>query len=305
MDAPLSLYADLGVTRQATTEEISTKYHELVFEFHPDRHVGAGDLDLAAYNEKMSKITYAYEVLSNDETRRQYDHSFGGPRPSEPKDNVRATPKRPNDSQCMFCASTPVVTVTLRRGVGMLFDRRHYSYTIRSCKSCGTEMFRQFQNATLVSGWWGIISFFTNFYYVVANFMAYRVLRTLPEPVRPTGPIYAPRPEPGSPGRPLVARAGVWIAIVALGLAVSYAGVFTHPKHYALNGHSHNFVVGACVANSGNNIYGEVSCTSKHFAKIVAITTSNSLCPVTMDYYFVETIHDPRPGAVVCIDSKL
>ncbi len=62
-------YAILGVSRDATQDEIKQAYRRLVKEWHPDlnpnRHKEA--------EERFKAIQEAYEVLSNPEKRRQYD----------------------------------------------------------------------------------------------------------------------------------------------------------------------------------------------------------------------------------------
>jgi molecular chaperone DnaJ len=64
-------YEILGVSRDATQEEIKKKYRELVMKYHPDLH--KDDPDAA---KKMAEINEAYEVLSDPEKRAQYDR-FG------------------------------------------------------------------------------------------------------------------------------------------------------------------------------------------------------------------------------------
>ncbi|KAG8468252.1 hypothetical protein KFE25_013335 [Diacronema lutheri] len=60
-------YADLGVSRRATAEEIKTAYRTLAKQLHPDKS-NAPDADA-----RFAKIATAYETLSNPDTRRQYD----------------------------------------------------------------------------------------------------------------------------------------------------------------------------------------------------------------------------------------
>ena len=61
-------YQTLGVTFDATQEEIKTSYRKLALKFHPDKN--NGDLTAA---EKFAEIQQAYQVLSNVQKRKMFD----------------------------------------------------------------------------------------------------------------------------------------------------------------------------------------------------------------------------------------
>ncbi len=61
-------YEILGVSRQATPEEIKTSYRRLALRYHPDKNPG----DRLA-EEQFKKVSEAYQVLSDSETRQLYD----------------------------------------------------------------------------------------------------------------------------------------------------------------------------------------------------------------------------------------
>src|SRR5437763_6131931 len=64
-------YEVLGLSRQATTEEIKKSYRKLAIQFHPDKNPGDKHSE-----EKFKELNEAYEVLSDPQKRQLYDQ-FG------------------------------------------------------------------------------------------------------------------------------------------------------------------------------------------------------------------------------------
>ena len=63
----LDYYKDLGIGKHATSTDIRAAYKRLALIWHPDRNTAkhAG--------EKFKKIKHAYEVLMDENQRREYD----------------------------------------------------------------------------------------------------------------------------------------------------------------------------------------------------------------------------------------
>ncbi len=64
-------YDVLGVSRNATKEDLKKAYRKLAMQYHPDRNPGDKEAE-----EKFKEAAEAYEVLSNDDKRAKYDR-FG------------------------------------------------------------------------------------------------------------------------------------------------------------------------------------------------------------------------------------
>jgi molecular chaperone DnaJ len=73
--AKRDFYEILGVSKSASAEEIKKAYRKTAIQFHPDKNQG----DKAA-EEKFKEAAEAYEVLSDETKRAQYDR-FGHNRP--------------------------------------------------------------------------------------------------------------------------------------------------------------------------------------------------------------------------------
>ncbi len=74
----IDYYRVLGVSREASDEDIKKAYRRLVFQHHPDRNPGKADAEA-----KIREINEAYEVIGDPESRRTYDRLRWGAEPRE------------------------------------------------------------------------------------------------------------------------------------------------------------------------------------------------------------------------------
>lgn len=68
-----TLYDHLGVTSDASQEEIKRAYHSLARRHHPDAHAGAEAAVLEEARRRMVVINGAWAVLGDPDRRRDYD----------------------------------------------------------------------------------------------------------------------------------------------------------------------------------------------------------------------------------------
>jgi len=69
-------YKTLGVSKTATAAEIKKSYRDLARKWHPDANKGSAEAE-----ERFKEITEAYNVLSDEKQRKEYDDArsmFGG-----------------------------------------------------------------------------------------------------------------------------------------------------------------------------------------------------------------------------------
>lgn len=72
----MDYYRILGVSREASDEDIKKAYRKLVFQHHPDRNPDNKDAEA-----KIREINAAYEIVGDADKRRSYDRLFWGDEP--------------------------------------------------------------------------------------------------------------------------------------------------------------------------------------------------------------------------------
>lgn len=77
-------YKTLGLTKNATKEEIKNSFRRSALDFHPDRHVQSSEVVRQRAIVRFKQASEAYEVLIDDRKRADYDFGrrhgggFGG-----------------------------------------------------------------------------------------------------------------------------------------------------------------------------------------------------------------------------------
>ena len=69
-------YEVLGISENASEEEIKRAYKEMVKKYHPDKYQDNPLADLA--EEKLQEVNEAYDMLIKKGTSSSYDYGFGG-----------------------------------------------------------------------------------------------------------------------------------------------------------------------------------------------------------------------------------
>lgn len=81
-------YEVLGITKDATEEEINIAYRKLVKQYHPDRYVGNPLADLAA--EKIKEINEAYDFVMAEKKKASSDNGNSGDSSSNQQTHSRS-----------------------------------------------------------------------------------------------------------------------------------------------------------------------------------------------------------------------
>jgi hypothetical protein len=83
---------------------------------------------------------------------------------------------------CRLCGRGPATELVIRRHQGMLVLQRFIRVKARLCRDCGRRTIKQYTGRTLIEGWWGVISFFANWFCLATNAIAWLRASRLPEP---------------------------------------------------------------------------------------------------------------------------
>lgn len=201
--------------------------------------------------------------------------------------------------QCRLCGSEPAADVTFRQHVGMVIFMRARSMPGPFCRDCGIATFRDLQNRTLITGWWGVLSLLVfGWLAAVRNVLALRPVLRLGPPVRDpaaTGPLPGPLP----PGRPLWMRPGPAVPLL-LAAALATVVVVATDRPGGIDPNSGS-LIGHCVSMSGETLASIVDCRGPHSGVIVDRIAQRGLGdPCTTG----DAFHYLKDGVVLCVDRS-
>ncbi|HEY2706116.1 MAG TPA: hypothetical protein VGL20_20735 [Candidatus Dormibacteraeota bacterium] len=207
-------------------------------------------------------------------------------------------PRGPGPGECRLCGSAPAADVSFRQHVGMVLLMQARSRPGPYCRWCGIATFRDLQNRTLLTGWWGVISLLVfSWSTPLYNLLALRRVRHLGPPVRDPA-VISPLAAPLPPGAPLWKRPGplvpLLLAAVALLLVVR---AVTAPR---VVDPASDSAVGQCVVDVGGELR-PVDCSGTHDGRILQRLSPATLvdpCAAGVPFrYFAANV-------VLCVESS-
>jgi hypothetical protein len=89
---------------------------------------------------------------------------------------------------CRACGRGPAADLVIRRHVGMLVMLKFVKLRVPLCRDCGMRFATDYTKRTAVQGWWGVISFFVNWFCLATNLIAYRKASGLAAPMLAEAP---------------------------------------------------------------------------------------------------------------------
>jgi hypothetical protein len=175
----------------------------------------------------------------------------------------------PAQPWCRVCGGQPAAPLSFSQNIGMLILRQSRTSPGPYCRDCGRHDGRSAQLLTLITGWWGVLSFFFNFAAIIGNA---RSLRTVGELQEPRGGDAARRLDPG---KPLFLRPAMWLVIAVFIGGIAFVA---YPREHKPASTLARSKVGQCIQYLGDDSQ-LASCAVPHDGKIVAAVTSVYDCP--------------------------
>jgi hypothetical protein len=210
-----------------------------------------------------------------------------------------APSRGPLPGECRLCGSAPAADVSFRQHIGMVFLMSARSRPGPYCRSCGIATFRDLQNRTLLTGWWGVISLLAlGWVTPLRNLLSLRRVRRLGPPSRDPS-VISPLPGPLPVGRPLWQRPGplVPLLLAALG-ALIVVHLVTAPEGIDPTSDS---LPGRCVSIVAGALDSLADCSGPHDGMIVErVAPAGVGDPCTSGDPFRFVLED----VVLCVDRS-
>ena len=184
---------------------------------------------------------------------------------------MRTSPSSIDSGRCEQCGNWPARPVTFRRVTGFLLAFRVHEQKLTACRSCGLAIGRATQSKTLITGWWGILSFICNILAIFRNGVNLVRVGRLDPPIGGSG-------TPLDAGRSAFLRSGMLVVVLLLGAWIFVANNADGPASWS---------EGNCVRYSfdggGQEIVEPVHCDNANDGLIVATVISEDRCPRETD----------------------
>lgn len=164
----LGFYNTLGVTPNASSSEIKTAYRSKAMELHPDRNP---DRDTTS---EFQALQAAYDVLSNEKLRQQYDADSSIPPSATSDEEGRYKPFEP-----IYCSKCNSVSAQPRYKVfysvyGYIFGAYKKPHQGVFCSKCEIKEGLKASAITLVAGWWSVAGFLWTIQTLIQNLVGGR-----------------------------------------------------------------------------------------------------------------------------------
>ncbi len=217
-------YQLLGVPTSATPEAIRHAYREKAKELHPDLHRSESQELQVAYSNQMSKVSQAYEILSDPTKRSQYDQLISQQlllnSPAKDEAKVDGHNYSSSKDNCTLCGHAPTEMVNFRYLAGFFLFFKVTRLGGRLCRDCGRNTGREAQNKSLLYGWWGY-AIPINIFVIILNSRELMRLRLLSSQTAGSKESTTAISKPLPSGRSTFLRPGFTISLIGLVLAIS------------------------------------------------------------------------------------
>lgn len=180
---------------------------------------------------------------------------------------------------CQACHRSPAAPLKLVQQTGLVFTRRSATMNANLCQSCGRALFRQTQAHNLAFGWWGIVSFFSNFLTLGGNFTRSLKHRAIGPPAG------LPLAAGLDPGRPVWLRVQTIVPVALTALAVF--GIISSMSHERV-GALHP---GQCIDVPPSGSFADVAlvpCDQPHDAEVAGVLPANTSASIDTQKACVE-----------------